>query len=207
MSRIVFDLETFANRPTEESIEAYRREVSEELVQEKAIENRVRKYIEDGALDLERAKIIAVAFHDITTRETVSISSEDTSTIANFVLTTLNDWFTPATKLVGFNITTFDLPLLNILLAKQGLALPRKLKRFDYVDLMVEPFGKSFGRKSLDYYLRVFGLPAKTNSGKNVNSLWLSDVANGTKEVENYCRSDVEIEAELYRAFSRLYEI
>jgi hypothetical protein len=207
---IVIDVETFALPASQEYLKEQEKIIREELVQERAIQARLEKIKNNGALDLARAQIVAVAIASDESDRIASISSNDEEQIAHWLFITIEHLHAETNldlRFVGFNIIGFDLPMLSVLMARYELPLPFPLsQRKDVLDLMQEPFGRAIGMKPLSWYLQAYGLEAKSASGSEVHEMWLADVASGSTNVEQYCRKDVELEMQLFKKMSMFYE-
>lgn len=214
---VPIDLETFALPPSEELIAAIRaeaeKEAREELVQEKAILARVdkaqAKFVEGGALDFERARVVSIAMVSDITGDTESFSSSEEADVARWFAERISIWqqeYNQPIRFVGFNITGFDLPMLHLMLCRHNQDVSIRVDKWGPVDLMSEPYGRFIGKRSLAHYLRMYGLPAKSAKGSEVNAMWLADLENKTKTVEAYNRQDVELEYQLFTLMRRFYE-
>ena len=214
---VTFDVETFANHPTDEQIGAVRAaaelEAKEELVQEKAITSRidkaVKKYIDGGALDFERAQIISIAMISDFDGEMHSKSHADEKEIAHWFceeVAMLLQEHNLEIRFAGFNITAFDLPMICHMLARHELPPPFRITKWAPIDLAYEPYGKCIGKKPLDWYLRCYGIPVKTNHGSEVHEMWKRDLENNTNEVERYNRADALKEYTLLQKIGNFYE-
>lgn len=208
---IVIDCETVAGPLSAQERAEAEADIRSELVQEKAIQARLSKLDTGGALDHSRARIVSIAMYSCITDETYSVSDDSEAIVMAWFVKTMHDFAEiglPNHRFAGFNILAFDLPLIAIALKRNGLALPgKRIGKWDCVDMMREPFGKYWGNKPLNYYLRCFGIPAKTADGSEVHEMWLQDCANNTKNVEEYCRQDVDRERQLYEALSGMYQL
>lgn len=206
---VTVDVETKGLPRTDEQRAAYRAELDEELVQEAAKQKRMDTFIKSTALDFEMARIVSIAMVSDFDGETRSKSHTDERE--------LSIWFTEELasmqhehglniRFCGFNILAFDLPMLHLMLNRHKLEMHCRVTKWDTIDLISEPFGKFIGKKPLSYYLRCYGIPAKTHDGSEVAAMWEEDVKNNTNHVEQYNRADVEKEYQLYLQMSKFYE-
>lgn len=97
-------------------------------------------------------------------------------------------------RLVGFNITKFDLPFLVRRSWKYGVRLPLGLRYRRYwgeevIDLReIWEFGDRYALGSLDAVARHLGMEGKIGDGKHFAALWESDRAAALAYLERDCR-------------------
>lgn len=206
---IVLDIETI---PTEID-PAYATEQEAKLKEKYAKEETVAKYMaklpDQWRWELGGSKPICIGLKSLVTEEAWAFQSPDTKLLIETALKKMEEFSkagTPAVpKVIGFNIISFDLQVLNTQCSQLGIN-PRSLapsvfplRESNVVDMIYKPYGKARNRESLARYLHAFGLPPKTNDGSEVEELWRLDQADGGKRVSEYCLSDVRLEGELYK--------
>jgi hypothetical protein len=103
------------------------------------------------------------------------------------------------TRLIGFNIFGFDLPLLIHRSWWHGVAVPEGVLRENrywspvFVDLMqVWGCGVYGSRIKLDKLARFFGLPTKTGSGADFARLWFGTPEEHQQAID-YAKRDIEV--------------
>lgn len=214
--KIVIDIETI---PTEID-QSWLEEKKEKIVRSYKTENTIMKHLENAAdswkWELGGTQVICVGMHNINTGATKVCSGADEKVVLTEVADVFRDWTKrlgdgthyerKPLHLINFNLLAFDLPQLHVAYARHGLPVPFKLHRYSVTDLINWPYGYQLGHRSLNYYLRAFGIEGKTGSGAEIPRLWKEDQENGTNQVAEYCKADVEKTAELYLRMGEMWQ-
>lgn len=214
--KIVIDIETI---PTEID-QAWLEEKREKIVRSYKTENTIMKHLEEAAdswkWELGGTQIVCVGIKNLNTGETKTLTCSDEKLLLETLYFAVRDWTKrlgdgthyerKPLQLIGFNIQSFDLPHLHVAYARHGLPAPFKLYKHSVTDLINWPYGHQLGRRSLNYYLRAFGVEGKTGNGADVERLWREDQEKGTNQVVEYCKADVEKTAELYLRMGEIWQ-
>lgn len=210
--KIVLDIETIPT-PVEDWFVEMKRE---QLAQEYKKEETIQKHLDDSIAvwwkEWGGSKPVAIAMKNLLNQELWGAANPDPDQLVSDWIAKLSEWTFPSSpiKFVGFNVTGFDLLNLHIVLAKRKEQLPiLKLGRYDIIDLADVPYGFKVDRKgkTLNYYLRAFGIEAKTTIGSEVLKLWEADLQDGGTRTLDYCKSDVERTAMLLDKLSLIWSI
>ncbi|RMG36629.1 MAG: hypothetical protein D6732_07970 [Methanobacteriota archaeon] len=204
---VCFDIETVALEPDPEEFEASYMPPRNYKDPEKIKEHKEKAYkewVEKQQFKRDGAKIISIAWglvEETPTLKHVSgmCSDNEVDPLRAFTVF-LGDLGTY--KLMGFNINSFDLPILSVRLAKYGLHLPGKVAKWDAIDLFEWPLQRSMGLKKA---CRVYNVENRLKmDGADVAELYAN---RKLAEIEDYNRNDVFVTIGLYNALSRTYQI
>lgn len=214
--KIVIDIETI---PTEID-QAWLEEKKEKIVRSYKTENTIMKHLEEAAdswkWELGGTQVICVGMKNLNTGKLQAFSGADEKVLLSEVGAEFQDWTKrlgdgthyerKPLQLIGFNIQNFDIPHLHVACSRNNLLPPFRLHRYSVTDLIDWPYGYQLGRRSLNYYLRAFGVEGKTGNGADVARLWKEDQEKGTNQVAEYCKADVEKTAELYLRMGEMWQ-
>lgn len=215
MIPVVFDIETVAREVSEEEENAFIdnwtppgnwKAAAEDV--DKCVKKRkadFEKWKKDRQFEVGGARPISIAMGEISHGNALTIeceASDDESKLAKFAGDFINNIGCPI-KLIGFNNSQFDLPLLLSLLAKHGVSLEYKMGKWDSVDLLYFPLGR---RGSLKAWCSAIGIEQKDPSmhGGKVKELY---EAGEWDKIKEYNKDDVRITAELYLKLSGIFNL
>lgn len=198
---ISIDIETLA-APL---IDDVRSEKYEELQKEYSKEDTVQKHLEafeneKWCFTPEGAIPICVSLCDSDGYEWV-VSDKDPLVIARKFWSKIE--MQAPCKLLGFNLTGFDLPVLMRYGILADCKISKPFGRYDLIDLTTVPFWWEKKGKSLKWYARNFLAGEKKGNGKDVKELWEKDPS----AVEKYCLQDARLALKLYQQYSRFLNI
>ena len=208
MTYVVFDLESIPLPIPEEAIAEKRLALSQEYKKDETIEAHLLAWKDKFKFKPEGAKPIAIGMQIIghkATSEPMGIQSDDESEIARFFVETIDTF--SGSKIVGYNILGYDLPLICRSLFKSDLKLNYRIGKWAKIDLMQEPFGRGFDQTGgFKRLCRTYGVKLSGQDGSMVDALWAEDQENGTKKVLEYCLDDVRGCGELFMKFQRFFD-
>ncbi len=209
MSTIVLDIETTPTEVPEDYIAAKEAELREEYQREDTIQKYLAKAKDKWKFEIGGSNPICIGMINLRENTKWVLQSTDTALLLTSFLDKLSTWssYSPTTlKLVGFNLLGFDIPQLHSALCRYNINPPVlgtvsafPLRDTQILDLMYKPFGYQFTKRSLNYYLRAFGIPLKEGDGSLVQAMWEEDLKDNGARVSTYCMQDVERTAQLYR--------
>lgn len=204
---IVFDIETIPRAIPESFLLKKKQKLEEEYAKPETVE----KHLEDWKANKwcfqpGASQPICIGLYPDKGPLAVFANTDETRLAADLL-----EWFWELArvhghtghKLVGFNIKKFDLPQLMFSVAKLGKKLPVTFGKWDYIDLMKEPYGYDTGPYSLAYYAEMFGLEGKLMDGGQVTEVW--DNGKGIDKIKAYCGQDVMITHALFEKFKLIH--
>jgi len=200
VNHLVFDIETIALPVPDKTIAEWRAEIAEEFVKPDTIEKKLQAKIEKAKYDFDGCRPIALSACLLTSDGQKIFSScvnEDSLEVAKHFHALCQDY--APVKLIGYNIKSFDLPILYRQMALANLKFRTKLGRYDIIDLIDHVVG--FGKKiSLDRACTAYGIKTSEYDGSFVDP-WYR--AKDWHRIEAYCVADVQATLELYEAITR----
>jgi predicted PolB exonuclease-like 3'-5' exonuclease len=208
MSQLILDIETFsldaaaqfieepsapANYKDPEKIAAYVAEAKQ-------------KAISRCALDADLCRVVAIGASNQHGQHVFLAQDERQEGLA---LEAIADFVNGATQIVGFNILSFDLPVLIRRAQYLGVEFPGislDKYRTPHLDLMdFLSFNGKIKERSLSFYCKRFGIDvADTSSGKDIDALVR---AGDWQAVEAHCRADVEKTRKLAARLNLLHAV
>lgn len=195
MSTLILDIETFALADADQYLEPvsapanYKDPVK---IEQYCVERRA-ELLAKCALDADLCEIVAIGWHRDIDAE-CRVLHRGTATDEAAMLRAFWNHAEDAAAMVGFNLLSFDLPILIRRSQYLGLPVPPlNLDRYKtpHIDLMERlSFNGKIKAHSLDFYCRRFGIACDdTHSGADVDAL----VKAGEWEaIAAHCRADVE---------------
>ena len=105
-------------------------------------------------------------------------------------------------RLIGWNLDSFDLPILLKAVAKHGKGMRQRIGKWGTVDLLNRPFARKGKLKEVG---AAFGL---TPLVPDVDGSQVEDLYREKKftEIEEYCKSDVDLTGRLFGIASLMFE-
>lgn len=162
----------------------------------------IRDLDSSGGFKVYNQMPVSVAFASLDSEGELDIESritDDSEELAQFVHRYLTD--AGFYRLVGFNIKGFDIPHLCRLLSQHDLSFPRRLGKWDVVDLCEWPLDRKYKLKEA---CLAFDIPISGMDGSDVAALWNTGKF---REIEEYNREDVKITHQLYTKLSHVYHL
>jgi len=136
-----------------------------------------RRWMDDAALDPTRSTIYSYsAIVDGETRVEFADELSGEHTLIDYILREVGDGYgtSPAPTVITWNGHGFDLPFVQARCALLGRPVPRWKRGRYYLDRFIDAqaevagkWGLPYKSRSLDYFLRAFGLEPKVGSGKD----------------------------------------
>lgn len=212
---ISIDIETIGGPITPEMEASERAALAKEFKRESTIESHLDEWRQKAGVNLESSQPVAVGvvvfdlnrsdkFNPWRTEHEATIYGQDPYEITSNLASLLDEHSegAGATKIIGYNIKAFDIPiLLKYWPATIGSITPRNV-----IDLMFEPFGGRFdNRGGFKRLARVYGIKLSGVTGDKVGDMWAKDMQDGTSLVADYALDDARGVAKLYQHLSRFY--
>ncbi len=208
---IVIDIETIPSEMDPLYIDEQSIKLREKYQKEETVQKYLEKLEDSWKWELGGCIPIAVGLKQVSTKENEEwvLASADTRLLLEESFKQIRRMWDQSPmgtrSLVGFNILSFDLPVLHSTACRLGVDFPIHIDQRDVIDLIHQPYGKARGRESLNRYLYAFGLERKTAQGAEVSEMWAQDLQDGGSRVADYCMSDVRLEAQLFNRLQKLF--
>jgi len=165
-----------------------------------------KEWKENAALSPITGRVLAFGYGS---SDFALMSDEDENALLDDIWILINHNLSISTKVVGFNICSFDLPFLIKRSWSLGVTVPRIVGGWsgrywtwneDIIDLrLVWQMGDRQAHGSLDDISKFFGGAGKTCSGKDFAALWQTD----REKAVTYLKTDLALSKLLYERMFR----
>lgn len=205
MNTIVLDIETVAIPVPSATIADWRAELSEEFKKDETIAAKLAARIDKAKFDFDGCRPVAIAARVLCSdgKEVLfSQSGRESQSLVDSFLLFASAFTHGPTRISGYNIKRFDLPILAPYFAGSVCAALPPFGRYDVIDLM--DYVAGFGRfVSLERACNAYRIETSESDGSMVAG-WYAD--GQLAKIESYCVEDVTATRRLYRALSRVHK-